>query len=249
VLSAKVHRLLADLEALGVDDAGVPLKAVVFSQHRAAVRHLDFVLAHAGVPHVTICKGDQQQAQETAVATWTTRPQCRVFLLHAGAAAAGLTLIAARHLFLMEPFDKPGQELQALNRCHRIGQPHPVACTIYYARRTVEERLLAFRALEQHDGAAPPMINAVGASEADAAEAISVLAEGAALPSAQKLRFLFGMLRKAGGDAEGGDEEEGGEEEGEEAAEEAAEEADDEYVAGRDEEDEEDEDEDDRDGD
>lgn len=45
----QVRRLLFDLQRLGVDEYGVPLKAVVFSQHRSAVKHLDFVLAHAGV--------------------------------------------------------------------------------------------------------------------------------------------------------------------------------------------------------
>ena len=67
--SAKLTRLLTDLEALGVDENGVPLKAVVFSQHRAAIKHADLVLAHAGVPHVTISKGDAQASLESAVAT------------------------------------------------------------------------------------------------------------------------------------------------------------------------------------
>ncbi|KOO29940.1 snf2 super family [Chrysochromulina tobinii] len=191
--SAKLKRLLADLEALGVDENGVPLKAVVFSQHRAAIKHADLVLAHAGVPHVTISKGDAQASLESAVATWQQRPTCRIFLLHAGAAAAGLTLVAARHVFLLEPFDKPGQELQALNRCHRIGQTRPVRCTIYYAQRTVEERLIAFRTHEQRR---QPEVHAELAQGGEA-EAITTLAEGAALPSRQKLRFLFGMLRQA----------------------------------------------------
>ena len=191
--SAKLTRLLADLEALGVDENGVPLKAVVFSQHRAAIKHADLVLAHAGVPHVTISKGDAQASLESAVATWQQRPTCRIFLLHAGAAAAGLTLVAARHVFLLEPFDKPGQELQALNRCHRIGQTRPVRCTIYYAQRTVEERLIAFRTHEQRR---QPEVHAELAQGGEA-EAITTLAEGAALPSRQKLRFLFGMLRQA----------------------------------------------------
>jgi len=173
---------------------------VVFSQHRAAVRHVDFVLSHANVPHVTICKGDHQANQEVAVATWTQRPSCRVFLLHAGAAAAGLTLVAARHIFLLEPFDKPGQELQALNRCHRIGQSMPVQCTIYYARRTVEERLLAYRELEQKQ---VPQLAEAGAKQGGESEPLCLLAEGAALPSSQKLRYLFGMLRRRQRSGEG----------------------------------------------
>ena len=34
-----------------------------------------------------------------------------VFLLHAGQAAAGLTLTAASHVFLMEPFMKSGEQV------------------------------------------------------------------------------------------------------------------------------------------
>ena len=37
-----------------------------------------------------------------------------VFLLHAGQAAAGLTLTAASHVFLMEPFMKTGEQAQVL---------------------------------------------------------------------------------------------------------------------------------------
>ena len=216
VPSSKIIQLLADLEALGDDEHGVPLKAVIFSQHRAAIKHVDFILSHAGVPHVTICKGDAQSNLESAVTTWKSRPSCRAFLLHAGAAAAGLTLVAARHVFLLEPFDKPGQELQALNRCHRIGQTKPVSCTVYYADRTVEERLLALRALEQHKKA--PQRGSSATS--DETEGMNLLAEGSALPSRQKLRFLFGLLRQQQGNngkerEEGGDEDEDGDEEDE----------------------------------
>ena len=37
-----------------------------------------------------------------------------VFLLHAGQAAAGLTLTRASHVFLMEPFMKAGEQVRAL---------------------------------------------------------------------------------------------------------------------------------------
>ena len=82
--SAKVRRLLADLAALGDDEEGVPLKAVVFSSHKWAVKHLDRALAGAGVSHVTIVKESTSTNRanvETAVARWNTDPNCRVFLL------------------------------------------------------------------------------------------------------------------------------------------------------------------------
>ena len=43
-----------------------------------------------------------------------TQANVSVFLLHAGQAAAGLTLTAASHVFLMEPFMKTGEQAQVL---------------------------------------------------------------------------------------------------------------------------------------
>ena len=198
-LSSRIKQLLADVAALGCDAFGVPKKAVVFSQHRAAIKHVDLMLWYAKVPHVTIVRGDPQTVQEAAVEAWNTRSSCRVFLLHAGAAAAGLTLVAAQHVFLLEPFDVPGQELQALNRCHRIGQTEKVSCTVYYAPRTAEERLLAYRNLER--GGEPS--KCVGPEDLAADEAVCTLAEGSTLPSRDKWRYLFGMLLHCRANADG----------------------------------------------
>ena len=96
----------------------------------------------------------------------------------------------------MEPFEKPGQELQALNRCHRIGQERPVSCTIYYAQRTTEERALAFREVERQQ---VPGLQAEMRTGSDEAEAISLLAEAKdkqEVPAA-KLRFLLGAVTSA----------------------------------------------------
>jgi hypothetical protein len=51
---------------------------------------------------------------------------------HAGTAAAGLTLTQADLVVLLEPFLSPGDEAQAANRVHRIGQTRPVRCVTYY---------------------------------------------------------------------------------------------------------------------
>ena len=57
-----------------------------------------------------------QILQEQAVAEFNDGNRIKVFLLHAGQTAAGLTLTAASDIFLMEPFLKAGEELQAMNR-------------------------------------------------------------------------------------------------------------------------------------
>ena len=76
-----------------------------------------------------------------------------MLLLHAGSAAAGLTLTQADLVVLLEPFLSPGDEAQAANRVHRIGQTRPVRCVTYFVEGTVEERLLAFRTRQREFGA------------------------------------------------------------------------------------------------
>jgi E3 ubiquitin-protein ligase SHPRH len=138
--SSKMLQLLADLDRVlyktdnesatgSLRDAGDPDgslrgKAVVFSQHKSVIQHASYLLKATGVRHVSICPGDNQQTLRNAVATFNSEQSCGVFLLHAGTAAAGLTLTAARHVFLLEPFLSAAEEAQAMNRAHRIGQQH-----------------------------------------------------------------------------------------------------------------------------
>ena len=104
--------------------SGLRGKAVVFSQHKSVIQHASVLLKAVGVRHVSICPGDNQTTLREAVATFNSDKSCGVFLLHAGTAAAGLTLTAARHVFLLEPFLSAAEEAQAMNRAHRIGQRH-----------------------------------------------------------------------------------------------------------------------------
>ena len=120
-------------------------KAVVFSQMKSAVAHAAAVLKEEKIGFVKIVRGDPTKSQTEAVQKWNVDPECHVFLLHAGTAAAGLTLTAAQHVFLLEPFNCEGEELQALNRTHRIGQKQEVVCTTLFMRNSMEERMLAHR--------------------------------------------------------------------------------------------------------
>lgn len=145
--SSKVQELLDELASMAETDATA--KVVVFSSIKTAVQHLSVVLAAEGIGHTKIIRGDTQLSQQEAVHRFNTDSACRVLVLHAGVAAAGLTLTVARTVVLMEPFLKRGEELQAFNRCHRIGQTRSVRCVVMYCAGTVEERLLAYRTMEQ----------------------------------------------------------------------------------------------------
>ncbi len=195
--STKLQALLDELALLGDDPrTGAPHKVVVFTSHREAVKHTALVLAAHDIGCASVCAGDPPSKLADAVHDWNANAECRVFVLHAGAAAAGLTLVAASHIYLMEPFRSPGLELQALNRCHRIGQTNRVSCTIFFTRGTVEERLLALRAQQ---GNAPPTKEAPSA-HTDSADSVAVLGGPAGTDAAtarlDDLAFLFGVERE-----------------------------------------------------
>jgi hypothetical protein len=118
---------------------------VVFSQHADVIKHCDVVLKRAGIGHVRIVVGDT--ATDEAVRNFNTDASVHVFLLQAGPAAAGLTLTVSSYIILMEPFATIGEEAQALNRCHRIGQKKRVHAETFYVPDSIEERMLALRPL------------------------------------------------------------------------------------------------------
>ena len=172
--SPKMSALVRDLrEALATP--GGSGKAVVFSQLRDALAHAEQVLRWEGIECESVgvhnrgggtngganggANGggtggtDGSNSGEGAIARFRDDPSVQVLLLHAGSAAAGLTLTQADLVVLLEPFLSPGDEAQAANRVHRIGQTRPVRCVTYFVEGTVEERLLAFRTRQREFGA------------------------------------------------------------------------------------------------
>jgi len=136
--SAKIARLLQDVRA-------VDGKVVVCTQFSKAVSLLMFVFDRENIPAVKVTRGEGLSELTQAIERFTTDPLCKVLVLHSGSGAAGLTLTVARHVFLLEPFLRAGEEAQALNRVHRIGQTQTVNTKCYFMRGTIEERLLAWR--------------------------------------------------------------------------------------------------------
>ncbi|KAK9830399.1 hypothetical protein WJX72_011536 [[Myrmecia] bisecta] len=68
--------------------------------------------------------------------------EVHVFLLSLKAGAAGLTLVRANHVFLLEPAVDPAIAQQAIGRVHRIGQTRPVVVTRLLMDDTVEEHVM-----------------------------------------------------------------------------------------------------------
>ena len=109
-------------------------KVVIFSQFTRSISLLLFVLRMNGVNAVKIVRGDSNEELSRAIETFNEAESCKVLLLHSGSSAAGLTLTAAKYVFLLEPFLRAGEEAQAINRVHRIGQISQVQARTYYMR-------------------------------------------------------------------------------------------------------------------
>ena len=78
------------------------------------------------------------QASRRALKSFQEDPETTVFLLALGAAAAGLTLTRANHVFLLEPAIDPAIEQQAVARVHRMGQERPVSIVRLLVQDTVK---------------------------------------------------------------------------------------------------------------
>jgi hypothetical protein len=81
---------------------------------------LSSVLDYFGIRCRSLFLGQNVESSESALLEWQSKnengldePPCPVLLVQAGAAASGLTLTAASKMFLMEPFLRYSEELQA----------------------------------------------------------------------------------------------------------------------------------------
>ena len=91
-----------------------------------------------------------RQTTFDALAAFRNQPasQARALLLPLKQGANGLTLVEARHVFLLEPGSSAAVEAQAISRVNRIGQTAATTVHRYVVRGTVEEQLY-YRMLEQ----------------------------------------------------------------------------------------------------
>ncbi|KAJ4115220.1 putative ATPase [Fusarium oxysporum] len=103
-----------------------------------------------------VCRIDGSVAQDsrrTQIADFNSDPEYKIFLLSTrggggggggggGAGGQGINLASADTVILFDSDFNPQQDLQAQDRCHRIGQTRPVVVFRLATKDTVEETLL-----------------------------------------------------------------------------------------------------------
>ena len=131
-----LDRLLPRLFALGH-------KVLIFSQFKTT---LDIIQSYAS--HLrgwACCRIDgsiSQSERSEQIKAFNMDDEYRLFLLSTRAGGQGINLVAADTVILFDSDWNPQQDLQAMDRAHRIGQTRPVIVYRLATRGTVEETLL-----------------------------------------------------------------------------------------------------------
>jgi len=100
-------------------------------------------LEREGIEHESIAGSMSQPKRHTSMMRFAGERTCRAFVLTLKAAAVGLNLTCANHVYFLEPSMDIAQEKQAVGRVHRVGQTRAVVVHRLVQARTVEEEVLA----------------------------------------------------------------------------------------------------------
>ncbi|KAI1277970.1 SNF2 family N-terminal domain-containing protein [Xylaria sp. FL0933] len=118
-------------------------KVLIFSQFKT---QLDILHDYCSeLRKWNVCRIDGSVAQEDRrqqIKDFNEDPDHRVFLLSTRAGGQGINLASADTVILFDSDWNPQQDLQAQDRCHRIGQTRPVIIYRFATKGTVEEELL-----------------------------------------------------------------------------------------------------------
>ena len=137
--SSKVQSLVDALSTAVADGH----KALVFSQWTSLLDLIEPELTSAGIGFTRLDGSTADRGGVTARFQADDGPPVMLISLKAG--GTGLTLTAADHVFLVDPWWNPAVEAQAADRAHRIGQDKPVFVYRLVSQGTVEERILTLQ--------------------------------------------------------------------------------------------------------
>lgn len=115
-------------------------KIVVFAHHKEVIKILEEELKSYGIAKIT---GDtNKDARFAQVQKFQNEPSCRVFIGSITAAGVGITLTAANYMAFVEASWVPGENDQAFDRIHRIGQESDCYGEFLVFPGSLDERIL-----------------------------------------------------------------------------------------------------------
>ncbi|KAI1379972.1 SNF2 family N-terminal domain-containing protein [Hypoxylon crocopeplum] len=125
-------------------------KIIVFSSFTMLLDLLDIAITDN--LKLGLCHYDGSMAlhrRTKAVQKFTNDPEAKVMLASLTAGNAGLNLVAASHIIIMEPYWNPYVEMQAIDRAHRIGQVREVTVHRIIIEGTIERAIVNLQKKKQ----------------------------------------------------------------------------------------------------
>ncbi len=130
-------------------DGGVD-KLIVFAHHNSVMDQLMDLMSGTNHIHAVRLSGKTPKKQrQEAIDSFQDDPGINVFLGQLTAAGVGITLTASSHVLLAEASWVPGENEQAVDRAHRIGQKSAVLAQYLVVEGSISEKILS-RAIEKH---------------------------------------------------------------------------------------------------
>jgi len=118
------------------------VKSVVFSQWTSMLDKIEDALETENIHYERLDGTMRREERNKALDSLKNDPRCEVLLVSLKAGGVGLTLTAARRVYLMDPYWNPAVENQAIDRIHRLGQVNPVVSIKFIIENSIEQRLL-----------------------------------------------------------------------------------------------------------
>ena len=137
--SAKLNLLMESLE----ESLDLGHRALIFSQWTSL---LDLAEQRLNEKTIRFSRLDgATRNRDQVVSAFQKEDGPPVMLLSLKAGGVGITLTAADHIYILDPWWNPAAEDQAADRAHRIGQENPVFIHRLVARDTVEDKILSMQ--------------------------------------------------------------------------------------------------------
>ncbi len=114
-------------------------KIVIFAIHRDVIETMRDGLREFGV--VTIYGGTDPEKRQKNIDRFQNNPKCRVFIGNIHAAGTAITLTASHNVTFIEQDWVPGNNAQAIMRCHRIGQTNHVKVRFIVLDGTLDAKI------------------------------------------------------------------------------------------------------------
>jgi len=114
-------------------------KIVIFAIHRDVIEIMRDGLRK--FKPVTLYGGTDPDKRQRNIDRFQNDPRCRVFIGNIIAAGTAITLTAAHHVTFIEQDWVPGNNAQAIMRCHRIGQENPVSVRFIVLDKTLDAKI------------------------------------------------------------------------------------------------------------